>query len=83
MAVRPNGIVRKYTIVLEPDEKDGGYTVLVPTLPGCITQGATVPECIERAEEAIVGYIESLVRAGDPIPEENERPQAITIEIAL
>ena len=73
--------MRKYTIILEPEPEDGGYVVLVPALPGCITQGETVSECIERAQEAITGYIESLRLAGEPIPEEPERPQAITIEV--
>ena len=73
--------MRKYTIILEPEPEDGGYVVLVPALPGCITQGETVSECIERAQEAITGYIESLRQAGEPIPDEPERPQAITIEV--
>lgn len=73
--------MRRYTIILEPDEEDGGYTVLVPALPGCVTQGDSVEECIERAQEAIAGYIESLQAAGEPVPEEIERPQAITIEV--
>lgn len=74
--------MRKYTIILEPDPEDGGYTVLVPALPGCITQGDTVEQCIERAKEAIAGYIESLQEAGEPVPDEHERPQAITITVA-
>ncbi|MGI9059162.1 MAG: type II toxin-antitoxin system HicB family antitoxin [Ktedonobacteraceae bacterium] len=53
--------MRKYTIVLEPDTEEGGYTVTVPALPGCITQGDTIEQCIERAKEAIAGYIESLI----------------------
>jgi predicted RNase H-like HicB family nuclease len=74
--------MRKYTIILEPDEEDGGYTVTVPALPGCITQGETVVQCVERAQEAIAGYIKSLQEAGEPVPEEIERPQAITIDVA-
>jgi len=74
--------MRKYTIILEPDDEEGGYTVTVPALPGCITQGETISQCIERAREAIQGYIESLEAAGEPVPEEGERPQAITIEVA-
>lgn len=53
----------------------------VPALPGCITQGETVEQCIERAQEAITGYIESLIADGEPVPEEAERPQMITIEL--
>ncbi len=52
--------MRKYTIVLEPDTEEGGYTVTVPALPGCITQGDTIEQCIERAKEAIAGYMRAL-----------------------
>ena len=44
--------IRNYTIILEPDFDEGGYTVTVPALPSCITQGETVEQCIERAQEA-------------------------------
>ena len=64
-------IMRKYTIILEPDTEEGGYTVTVPALPGCITQGETILQCIERAREAITGYIESLRVVGETVPEEN------------
>ena len=74
--------MRKYTIILEPDPEEGGYTVTVPALPGCITQGETIEQCIERAREAIAGYIESLISEGEPVPEETEPPQMITINIA-
>ncbi len=74
--------MRKYTIILDPDTEDGGYTVTVHALPGCITQGETVEQCIERAQEAIIGYIESLRAAGEDVPEEVERPQMITIDVA-
>jgi predicted RNase H-like HicB family nuclease len=74
--------VKKYTIILEPDTEEGGYTVTVPALPGCITQGDTIQQCVERAEEAIIGYIESLRLAGENVPVETERPQMITIDVA-
>ena len=41
--------MRTYTIVLDPDPDEGGYTVTVPALPGCITQGETVEQCHDRA----------------------------------
>ena len=64
-----------YTILIHPADKDEtGFWVEVPALPGCFTQGETVEECIERAEEAILGYIESLVKQGESIPEE-ETPE--------
>ena len=40
-------------------EPEGGYTVNVPSLPGCITFSDTIEEAIEMAEEAILLYIDS------------------------
>ena len=51
-----------YTIILDPDLEEGGYTVTVVELPRCITQGETIEQCIERVHEAIEGYLESLKR---------------------
>jgi len=73
---------RQYTILLDPDEEEGGYTVTVPALPGCITQGETLEEAIAMARDAIRGYLEALVKDGQPIPEEHEHPQTLTISVA-
>ena len=74
--------MKKYTIILEPDLEAGGYTVTVPALPGCITQGETIEQCVERAQEAIVGYSASLKAANEVVPEETKRPHMITIDVA-
>ncbi len=58
-----------YRILLR-EEPEGGYTVTVPTLPGCITFGDTVQDAIEMAREAIELYLESLVAHGEEIPTE-------------
>ncbi len=60
-----------YRIVLRK-EPEGGYTVLVPALPGCVTYGKTVEEAIEMAKDAIRGYVESLIEDGEEIPLEEE-----------
>lgn len=73
--------MRRYTIILHPDPEDGGYTVTVPSLPGCVTEGDTPEEAIAMAREAIAGYIESLEKHGEPVPEEAAHPQALVIEI--
>ncbi|MGQ9628489.1 MAG: type II toxin-antitoxin system HicB family antitoxin [Anaerolineae bacterium] len=57
----------KYTVVLERDE-EGGYTVTVPALPGCVTQGDTIAESLANAKEAIEVYLESLALDGEPFP---------------
>jgi predicted RNase H-like HicB family nuclease len=71
-----------YTILLDPDPDDGGYTVTVAALPGCITEGETVVECIQNAEEAIRLYLDDLHASGELIPEEKVVPQAITVTVA-
>lgn len=60
----------KYTIILEPNYPEEGYTVRVPALPGCITYGKNRGEALARAKEAIEGFIEGLEKAGEPVPEE-------------
>jgi antitoxin HicB len=57
--------------VLLNREPEGGYTVMVPTLPGCITYGDSVDEAIAMAKEAIELYIESLVAHNEPVPDES------------
>lgn len=58
-----------YRILLRK-EPEGGYTVIVPSLPGCVTYGDTVEEAIEMAKEAIELYIESLKEHSEEIPTE-------------
>ena len=61
--------VLNYKILLKK-EPEGGFTVFVPSLPGCITYGDTLDEAIEKAKEAIELYIESLKAHGEEIPTE-------------
>ena len=63
-------------------QPEGGYTVTSPVLPELITEGDTLEEAITMARDAIAGYIEALVKHGEPIPEEQEHPQALTIHVA-
>ena len=57
--------VRNYTVLIEQDE-DGIYVAKVPDIPGCYTQGKTIPQVIERIKEAIQVCLES---------DKEERPQ--------
>jgi predicted RNase H-like HicB family nuclease len=52
-----------YHVVLTP-EPEGGFTVSVPTLPGCITYGKTVAEARAMAADAITCYLGSVKKAG-------------------
>jgi len=60
-----------YRILLRK-EPEGGYTVIVPSLPGCITFGDSIEKAIKMAKEAIELYIESLREHGEAIPTEEE-----------
>jgi len=60
-----------YTVLFEPAE-EGGYTVTVPALPGCVTEGDTLEEARAMVKEAIFGYLEVLKKHGDPFPEDVE-----------
>ncbi|HEU5438980.1 MAG TPA: type II toxin-antitoxin system HicB family antitoxin [Ktedonobacterales bacterium] len=71
-----------YTILLHPDVEEGGYTVTVPALPGCVTQGETLEEAITMARDAIRLHIEGLLADGEPVPQETEHPQAVVITVA-
>jgi antitoxin HicB len=53
-------------------EEEGGYTVIVPALPGCVTFGETIDEAIAMAKEAIEGYIETLNELGKKVPKDND-----------
>jgi predicted RNase H-like HicB family nuclease len=47
----------KFKVVLEPSD-EGGFTVYVPSLPGCISEGDTEEEALRNIKEAIEMYLE-------------------------
>ena len=70
----------RYKIQIRP-ETDGTYTVIVPSLPGCLTFGDTIEEALEMAREAVEVYIESLASRGKEIPSEDDQIEAtVTVE---
>lgn len=46
-----------FKVILEPSE-EGGYTALVPALPGRISEGETVQEAMSNIREAVELYLE-------------------------
>ena len=61
-------------VVLEPSD-EGGYTVYVPSLPGCISEGETVEEALANIREAIDLYLEPV--EDDWVVDENAAVQEI------
>jgi predicted RNase H-like HicB family nuclease len=60
-----------FNVILRP-EPGGGFTAIVPALPGCVTYGRTLAEAKKMAKDAIFGYIESLKKHKQPIPTDDE-----------
>ena len=66
----------KLRIVLEPSE-DGGYTAVVPALPGCLSEGESREEALANVQEAIELYLE-------PVEDDWElSPDAEVLELVL
>ena len=66
----------KLKVVLEKSE-EGGYTAIVPSLPGCISEGDTLKEALRNIKEAIKLYLE-------PIPDDCDfQPSAKVVELAI
>lgn len=67
---------REFDVVLEP-QPEGGYTVYVPDLPGCVSEGDTAEEATEMIRDAIAGYLESRRENAWPLPEVEHRKVAV------
>ena len=66
----------RFKIVLEESD-EGGYTVYVPSLPGCFSEGETKEESLKNIQEAIELYLE-------PVEDDwimNEKDLALEIEV--
>ena len=56
-----------YTAIFDPND-DGSYTVTVPDLPGCVTEGPNLAEAIDMAVDAASGWILGELEEGNSIP---------------
>lgn len=60
-----------YTVIFQK-EPEGGYTAIVPSLPGCVTYGNNLEEAKKMAREAIELYLESLKKHNEEIPAQED-----------
>jgi predicted RNase H-like HicB family nuclease len=63
--------VLTYRVLLN-EEPEGGFTVSVPALPGCVTYGENLDQALSMAKEAIEGYISLLKERGEAIPDDSK-----------
>ncbi|MBI2908888.1 MAG: type II toxin-antitoxin system HicB family antitoxin [Chloroflexi bacterium] len=68
----------KFTVILMP-EADGGYSVVCPALPGCVSQGDNLQEALANIREAILLVLEVRSEEGLPLP--RETPDMVADEI--
>lgn len=57
-----------YPALFSPWDTGDGYTVEFPDLPGCVTEGATLAEAVEMAEDAASGWLLGELEDGNAIP---------------
>jgi antitoxin HicB len=62
--------IDEYPFTVRPLSKDdgGGYLVEYPDLPGCVSDGDTPEEAVRNGRDAVLAYIRSCVKHGDPVP---------------
>jgi predicted RNase H-like HicB family nuclease len=65
-------VIRDGVVIEFRDEPEGGYTVTVPALPGCLTYGETFEEAMTMLSDAIAGWLAVAKEEGFPIPEQFE-----------
>ena len=72
----------EYTVIFEPAE-EGGWLAHIPALNGLTTQGETMEETEEMAEDAIKCYIETCVENGFPIPDDTIEGRSVVRKMSV
>ena len=57
-----------YPALFSPWDSGDGYTVEFPDLPGCVTEGASLAEATEMAQDAASGWVLGELEDGNGIP---------------
>jgi len=70
MAKKIEQKVYQYTAIFEPDKEKGGFTVTIPSLPGCISEGDTFEKALENIKEAASLYLEIMQKRREEIIKE-------------
>ena len=63
-------VIRSGVVFELQPEPQGGYTITVPALPGCISYGKTFEEAIDMIKDAIEGWLVVAEEEGVPVPEQ-------------
>lgn len=61
---------REFTVVLEPNDPEPGYTATVPALPGCLSLGDSIEDALSNVRDAIELWISMARSKGQAVPED-------------
>jgi predicted RNase H-like HicB family nuclease len=75
--------VRQYTAVFESDPDIGGYTVTIPALPGCISEGDTFEAALKNIQEAARLYLEVMSEKGKSIARQGRNVILAPIQVPV
>lgn len=75
--------IYQYTAVFEPDKKQGGFTVTIPSLPGCISEGDTFEQAASNIQEAAELYIGVMKQQKTGIPWEEKGVVVAPIQVRV
>lgn len=71
--------IYQYEAIFEPDLEVGGYTVTIPALPGCISEGDTYEEALQNIKEAAELYLETLEEENRKLVFQNKNKGVISV----
>jgi predicted RNase H-like HicB family nuclease len=71
----------RYTVVLVPDIRDGGFVAYVPVIPGCVTQGDTAEKAIAMAQDAATALLASMADHDEGVPREPLGTMVTSVEV--
>ncbi|MEX0783585.1 MAG: type II toxin-antitoxin system HicB family antitoxin [Dehalococcoidia bacterium] len=71
--------MQEYTVILSPDPDIGGYAVVVPAMPGALTQGESLQKALSNAAAVMALWLEVAAERGErPL---DETPHVIAAEV--
>jgi len=83
MAKKIKKRIYQYTAIFEPDEKSGGFTVTIPSLPGCISEGDTFEEAHKNIQEAANLYLEVMKTRKEGIIKEEQKVIIAPVQVRV
>jgi predicted RNase H-like HicB family nuclease len=62
----------KFTVILSPDDEDGGFVAECPAIPGCVSEGDSIDEALRNIQEAIEGCLEAMNARNESLPRDGQ-----------